>query len=134
MMQELPRIEADTPDARAALGYLHGNCGHCHNDNGSPPPVDLVLAQSASGGAASAGKVLRSLLSTGTRFRARGTHASRAIEPGRPDESMLFARMRSRNPQTQMPPLGTQVADSEALELIERWIRSQPPTPKEPFR
>jgi hypothetical protein len=21
---------------RAALGYLHGNCGHCHNDDGSP--------------------------------------------------------------------------------------------------
>jgi hypothetical protein len=132
MLQDLPRIAADTPDARAALGYLHGNCGHCHNDNGSPPPVDLVLAQSASGGAASASKVLRSLLSVGTRYRARGTHASRALEPGKPEESLLIARMRSRNPQTQMPPLGTHVADIQALALIERWIRSQPQTRKEP--
>lgn len=129
LMQEAPRIEADTPVARAALGYLHANCGHCHNDNGSPPPVELVLAQSASGGA---GKVLRSLLAAGTRYRTRGTHASRSLEPGKPEESMLVARMRSRNPQTQMPPLGTHVADTQALELIERWIRSQPQTRKEP--
>jgi hypothetical protein len=127
--QTMPKIAAETPVARAALGYLHANCGHCHNDNGSPPPVDLVLAQSASG---SAGKVLQSLLAAGTRFRARGTHASRALEPGKPEESMLVARMHSRNPQTQMPPLGTRVADSQALELIERWIRHQPQTRKEP--
>ena len=25
-----PRIEARSPTERAALGYLHGNCGHCH--------------------------------------------------------------------------------------------------------
>ena len=29
-----PRIAAATPAERAALGYLHGNCGHCHNDEG----------------------------------------------------------------------------------------------------
>ena len=128
MLQEAPRIVAETPEARAALGYLHANCGHCHNDNGSPPPVDLVLAQ----GTAGPGKVLESLFSGTTRYRARGTHAARAIEPGKPHESMLVARMRSRHPQTQMPPLGTQATDSKALELIERWIRNQPHTPKEP--
>ena len=35
---------------------------------------------------------------------------------------MLIARVRSRNPQTQMPPLGTQLRDAEALALLERWI------------
>lgn len=129
MLDQPPRIRAATPIERAALGYLHGNCGQCHNDNGSPPPVDVVLAQGTSD---RPGKVLQSLLSASTRYRARGAQAARAIEPGRPDESMLVARMRSRNAQTQMPPLGTQVADSEALELIERWIRSQPQTRKEP--
>ena len=48
-----------------------------------------MLAQSASGGAA---KVLQSLLSADTRYRARGTYASRAIEPGRPEQSVLVAQ------------------------------------------
>ena len=29
-----PRIHADTSEGRAAMGYLHGNCGHCHNPDG----------------------------------------------------------------------------------------------------
>ena len=29
-----PRIVAATPTARAALGYLHGNCGGCHTGAG----------------------------------------------------------------------------------------------------
>jgi mono/diheme cytochrome c family protein len=35
--------------------------------------------------------------------------------------------MRSRNPMSQMPPLGTQLADDEGLALVERWIRHQLP-------
>jgi mono/diheme cytochrome c family protein len=42
-----PRIDAPTPTARAALGYLHGNCGHCHTDAGALAGVGLVLAQPA---------------------------------------------------------------------------------------
>ena len=38
-------------------------------------------------------------------------------------------RARSRNPVTQMPPLGTQLADDEGLALIDRWIRHELPTP-----
>lgn len=122
-----PRIAA-APLERAALGYLHGNCGHCHNDNGSPVPVDLVLWQKGRDN----GKVLRSLLGAPSRYRAPGAEAASAVvEPGRPEASVLMARMRSRNPQTQMPPLGTAEPDNEALALIERWIRTRAQTPKE---
>jgi hypothetical protein len=37
---------------------------------------------------------------------------------------VLLLRMQSRNPQVQMPPLGTRIPDTHALELIERWIRT----------
>jgi mono/diheme cytochrome c family protein len=46
---EIPRIDAPSEAARAALGYLHGNCGHCHNDQGPLANVGLVLAQPAAG-------------------------------------------------------------------------------------
>ena len=133
LLADPPRIAAETAAGRAALGYLHGNCGHCHNDNGAPPPVDLVLSHHADG--ANMGKVISSLLGARSRYRLAGAHApASVVEPGDPEKSVLVARMRSRNPQSQMPPLGTQVFDQAALELIERWIRSQPQPAKEPSR
>ena len=105
-----PRIVAATPTARAALGYLHGNCGHCHNGSGPLAPLELLLAQEAADGAASAEKAVRSILG----------------QSGR-----LALRMQSRNPSNQMPPLGTRVADAEAMALIEPWIHHDLPNRKE---
>ena len=126
-----PRIAAASPAERAALGYLHGNCAHCHNrqggtgDAGSAVPVDLTLAQDADAASASVEQVLRSAIGAASRFRAPGLPAgAHLVEPGRPDASVLAARMRSRNPNMQMPPLGTHLPDDEGLALIERWIRA----------
>jgi len=127
-----PRIAVTSPVERAALGYLHGNCGHCHNSNGNGVPVELSLAQSTASGAAGAERVLRSMIDAGGRFRPHGaSEAARLITPGRPDTSVLITRVRSRNPQTQMPPIGTRLIDNEALALLERWIAEKSSTPEE---
>jgi hypothetical protein len=132
LLESPPRIAAPSPMARAALGYLHANCGHCHNNNGAPPPVDLVLSQSAQANESGYAKFMRSLVGAPTRYRAPETRASATlIDAGRPETSVLLARMRSRDPRVQMPPLGTQIGDTEALEVLERWIRSTPQTRKE---
>ncbi len=47
LVESPPRIAAASPTARAALGYLHGNCGHCHNDSGALASMDLSLQQQA---------------------------------------------------------------------------------------
>jgi len=127
LRERAPRIESPSPESRAALGYLHGNCGHCHNDNGSPAPVDLVLAQSAATNAMSYESMVGSLMGKASRYRTRGMPANAPlIDAGRPDTSVLIARMRSRDPLMQMPPLGTQLIDTESLKLIEHWIRNSP--------
>jgi hypothetical protein len=105
-----PRIEASSPVERASLGYLHGNCGHCHNETDARVPVDLTLAQSVADRSTSSDRVLRSLMNV----RAR-----------------LLARVSSRNPQKQMPPLGTRHIDVEALALLERWISEKSSTAEE---
>ena len=105
-----PRIEASSPIERAALGYLHGNCGHCHNDNETRVPVDLTLAQSVTGGAQHSDRVVHSLVNVGRRF---------------------LARVSTRNPQKQMPPIGTRHIDTDALALLERWISEKSSTPEE---
>jgi len=116
-----PRIEAPSPTARAALGYLHGNCGHCHNAAGALTGLDLVLAQQADGVAHSAQRTLESLLGHASRFRPHGGEATQRIAAGR-GGSVLTLRMKTDNPLARMPPLGVRVVDTEGVALIERWI------------
>ena len=44
------------------------------------------------------------------------------MRAGDPDRSVLAFRMESRNPVSQMPPVGSQLVDEEAVALIRRWI------------
>jgi hypothetical protein len=125
LLADPPRIQAGSPSERATLGYLHGNCGHCHNrDVKSDPavPVDLSLARRVGAGRDEA-QMLKTLLDTRLRYRMNGAATDmRLIAPGDIESSVLVHRMRTRNPMARMPPLGTRLPDSEALELIGRWI------------
>lgn len=120
-----PRINARSATERAALGYLHANCGHCHNAVGPLASLDMVLAQSALTSNNSSAQVLRSVVNTPSEFRPQG-HALMRITPGNPNSSVLALRMGSRNPIEQMPPLGTQLIDDEGMALITRWIQELP--------
>lgn len=132
LIAQPPRIAAATPVARAALGYLHANCGHCHNDSGPLASLQLELAQSAAPTASDAGSTLGSPISGPSRYRPAGSNAAtERIVPGDGSHSLIAMRMRTRNPLTQMPPLGTQLIDSEGLALIERWIQHDLQPPKE---
>ena len=108
-----PRIPG-SPIERAALGYLHGNCGHCHRGEGAVESVGIVLAQSIAGN----GHMKRTVVGAPAHFMAPALR----VDPGVADHSVVLVRMRSRNPLTQMPPLGTQLVDDEATHLIATWI------------
>ena len=122
MLATPPRIAADTPTARAALGYLQANCGGCHNDAGELKSLVFSLNYAV-------GKPLRMqraiLTSVGRPSRFKLTADADTVErvcAGQPDKSMVVARMSSRDPLVQMPPLGTRIVDAEAVQLIRRWI------------
>lgn len=132
LLARAPRIPAGSATERAALGYLHANCGHCHNDNGSPAPVALVLAQRVADAGATRERALRSMIDAPSRYRPPGLAGEALhIVPGRPDASVLSLRMGSRHPQVQMPPLGTALRDPEGLALIDRWIANDLANQKE---
>ena len=119
-----PRINAPTAAGRAALGYLHANCGHCHAGpslTAAAVPVELQLAIDPADPAA-AERVIRTLVERRARYRLRGSTEARFVVPGDPQAGILLARMRSRDPRIQMPPLGTAEPDLEAITLIGRWI------------
>ena len=115
LLSSPPQIAASTPAARAALGYLHGNCGHCHNDAGAVAGVDLVFVQRTGDADTSASQTLSSVFGRASRFRAAGSAAATR-------DNVILQRMRSTSPYTRMPPLGVQVVDREGVALVERWI------------
>lgn len=118
VVTRLPEALVDAPPrlAAPALGYLHGNCGHCHNEAGAVAGIDLVLAQRASDPAASAQRTVQSLFGRASRFRATGASAA-----GR--ETVVTQRMQSANPYQRMPPLGVTVVDREGAALVQQWIQ-----------
>jgi hypothetical protein len=127
LLERPPAIAAATPVERAALGYLHGNCGHCHNTSDFRVPRRLTLAQRAADPDAAREEALRSAVNALSRYRPTETGSKAlVVSPGSPEHSVLATRMQSRNPKAQMPPLGTSIPDPDGLALIQRWIANLP--------
>jgi hypothetical protein len=116
-----PSIEAGSETERVVLGYLHGNCGHCHNSRASLANLGLFLREELLLGSDA---VLETMIGQPVTKRAPGQSAAAVlrVEPGHPERSAIFARLSSRYPALQMPPLGTALVDREALALLSQWI------------
>lgn len=115
-----PRIAAANDDERAALGYLFGNCAHCHNADGPLASVGLDFDQPVAARGAAAERT--HAVDAPSRFRFPRGEATARIARGAPELSITLLRMRSRDPLTQMPPLGTHLVDPEGVRLVSRWI------------
>ncbi|WP_242344433.1 hypothetical protein [Anaeromyxobacter terrae] len=127
LLHRPPRIAAPTPRARAALGYLHANCGTCHDARGPLATLGLSLVQRVGPGGAP-DVPLATTVGVPSRFRHAGAgEAPVRILPGQPAQSVLLARMASRDPLVQMPPLGTHAVDEAAVALVSTFIRELPP-------
>lgn len=129
LLEQPPRIAATTAIARAALGYMHGNCGVCHNDRGSLYDMDFSLLQSAIASEQSIARTMETIVARAADPVAPGVDTR--LVPGDQAHSALLFRMRSRNLVTQMPPLGRRVPDAEAITLIEQWIEHDLPLEEE---
>ncbi|MEM1414353.1 MAG: hypothetical protein AAGH15_05615 [Myxococcota bacterium] len=112
-------------DAREqrVLGYLHGNCGHCHNDVhplGSRFGLRLALPVGVTS-VAEAPALTTSIDQPAAHSGLAGTDL--IVVPGAPEASQLYVRMGLRD-STAMPPVGTELVDDDALDDVEAWIRA----------
>jgi hypothetical protein len=121
-----------TPDVQAALGYLHGNCGHCHREGDwlaskismrlSLKTTDLLPEQTAA---------YSTTFNVMTRHVFQGT--TEVIVPGNPDASQLWVRTRVRDSDFnlatgyQMPPFCTEKVDDAGVATIKAWIEQLAP-------
>ena len=107
-----------SPVEVAALGYLHANCSHCHNqtrperagarcfDPNSDDDFTLAVAK----------------LDTPAATPTYRTVVGDAAKQGDPDGSRLFELVSSRGMFQQMPPLATQQVDTAAVANLRVWI------------
>lgn len=109
-----PRIAADSPGTRSALGYLSTNCGSCHNRQSSIASLGLDFRQSPP--CSAVGK-------RGHWVVPEAPEESRIINPGHPESSAMLRRLKSRRPISQMPPIGTVVVDRVAVDLLTAWVQ-----------
>jgi uncharacterized repeat protein (TIGR03806 family) len=112
--------------AARGRAYLDVNCAHCHNPNGAARTtgLDLSLTQNDPGKFG----VWKTPVAAG---RGSGGLLYNLV-PGGPDESIVFLRMWSLEPQVMMPELGKQLIHDEGVELIREWIASLDPEEGKP--
>lgn len=108
-----------------AIGYLHGNCGNCHN-NESFLAATHGLRLKLLTGATTPEETgpYQTAINKPTAHDLGGT--TLAIVPGQPDQSQLFYRMGIRD-ENQMPPTGSEIVDPTGLATIEAFITQLPP-------
>ena len=110
----LPGSETD----QRALGYLHANCGHCHNQDRPAAASSRCYDPNNELDFWLRTERLRSVADTPTYQSGRGL----AFEPGAPRESRMLELMSDRGFLRQMPPLGTELVDENGLAAVRAWI------------
>jgi uncharacterized repeat protein (TIGR03806 family) len=101
-----------TVDERARA-YLDVNCSQCHQPNG-PTPTTIDLRATTAQGAMNA-------IGVAPLAGTLGLPNAELIAVGDTESSVLWQRMQ-RLDNTRMPPLSSHVVDTEAVDLVGRWI------------
>ncbi len=103
------------------LGYFTANCGHCHNRSGeiAYDGPSLTHGDVLDGDAVAAALVART---TAWQIPGQPDGTSVMLSRSHPEASAMLVRMQSRRPSSQMPPLGTNLRDEEAIAAIAKWI------------
>jgi hypothetical protein len=117
-----PRTLQATKETTAALGYLHANCSHCHNQE-RPSRSDgfRCFDPEKSFDFSLHWRELGAPEDTATYRTALGS----VIKPGRPGDSDVIKRISSRDRfPPSMPPLASKKVDDQGIAVLNAWIGS----------
>ena len=126
------KVKAKSALERSALGYLHGNCGNCHNPKGAAQHTKMFLKHemlSPHEEQAISTTIHKKTLNYALPgFDKEYTYR---ILPGNPALSAVWYRMSNRLKNHQMPKIGSKVVDQAGSNLILNWIFNMPTGPSE---
>jgi hypothetical protein len=107
-----------------ALGYLHANCGHCHNEYGvARPSSDQILRLDLADTTPETTTTYRTTIGKHTMAFLQMPYR---IVAGDPDMSAVAFRMSTRGDMRQMPPLATEFVDPVGVAAVRAWIAGLP--------
>lgn len=122
-LEEMPRLAAiDDPHASVehrVRSYLDSNCSHCHRPYTNSGRWDGRFERDLAS--------LRMIDETAI-FHKITDPLAKVVSPGDLEHSYMWKRMTSNTSVMRMPPLGRNVIDQEAADLIAEWIKSLPAT------
>ncbi|MBA3397246.1 MAG: hypothetical protein H0T89_31760 [Deltaproteobacteria bacterium] len=119
----LPGTDVD----RTALGYLHANCGHCHNPtstNFGTTPVDYRLRVGTLATVAGTPAYASSVNVNGSPVTENGTTYTKIVIPGQPQNSIMMIRFLSSLAVRKMPQRGSEMADPDGQAALTAWINA----------
>ncbi len=119
-----------TPVDVAAFGYLHANCGHCHNPTSqvfAGTHMILRLDTSMLASAETTPTFTTTVNVTGSTVVDNGMTFNTIIVPMSPQTSIMIARMNSTNPAIHMPQLGQKIVDPDGQTTLDAWINELTP-------
>lgn len=111
----------------AALGYMHANCGNCHNPHGKAfEDADVIYRLGVDEHVPAETEVYTTNLNILLEHWELPPYTTRII-PGDPASSAVVARMNTRGAGLdQMPPLATEEVDVDGLDAVSTWIEQLP--------
>lgn len=125
-----------TAEQQAALGYMHANCGACHNPNSKEADLELEfwLQLSGLGSMETTSPYLSTVGQMSLAEQPPEDQPLVRVVPGDLDNSAVYWRMTQpvvfpTNPKggIHMPLIATEVTDEAGVQLVADWINSLPP-------
>jgi hypothetical protein len=113
-----------TANEQAVLGYLHANCGHCHNplsDVHNNTPVTLRLDIDHLATTADTATYQTTIDQMGSSIMENGMFYRIVVKTHDPDNSILIVRMNATDG-NRMPAAGSEMVDPDAQIMLRTWI------------
>jgi hypothetical protein len=118
---------------QTALGYMHANCGHCHNptsNNFFHTPTDMRMRIATLGNVATtpAYTTLVDKVTTlgGMYVHDDGMIYTQLVDGGNANNSILIKRLTSTNAMKHMPQRGSEMVDGTGMTALAAWINALP--------
>jgi uncharacterized repeat protein (TIGR03806 family) len=106
-----------------ARSYLHGNCSHCHRPmGGGQGPQDFLFTTADPN---------MNVCNVDPTEGDLGVAGAKLFVPGDPGKSIISLRMKALD-NNRMPPLGSRVAHSQGVAVIDSWITATTTCPTAP--
>lgn len=110
--------DTDASSEHRLRSYWDANCANCHGPQGIASLWDARFETPLT----EQGIVNGELAGQRDYLELYGLEDPKVIDPGNKDNSILYIRSHSTDPDHRMPPLGTHLVDENYIEVLEGWI------------